>query len=377
VGVEAVSDPVMMLDVDAIESLALGAAVLGTGGGGDPYIGKLIAQEAIAEHGPVPLIPVDALAPDDLVVIVNMSGAPTVLVEKVPSGAELDVVFGRVADFAGKRPAATLSVEIGGVNSTFPIASAARAGLPLVDGDGMGRAFPEFQMTSFNVGGVKFGPRFVTDEKGNVLRIEGIDARWIERINRRALVAMGGSVITAIGLTGQDVRRTAIRGSISLAVAIGDAIRRARSEKRDWRDLLLPVCAGIPLFEGKVVSVDRRTTEGFARGHALLAGLGEDAQWQARLDFQNEHLLARRGRDERFDEVMATTPDLLAVLDTETGTPITTEGLRYGQRATIVGIPAPPVWRTPRGLELAGPRYFGWDIDYVPVEERAVEPFSR
>ena len=30
-----------------LEDIALGAAVLGTGGGGDPYIGKLLAQEAV------------------------------------------------------------------------------------------------------------------------------------------------------------------------------------------------------------------------------------------------------------------------------------------------------------------------------------------
>ncbi|MDR0359838.1 MAG: DUF917 domain-containing protein, partial [bacterium] len=34
-------------------------------------------------------------------------------------------------------------------------------------------------------------------------------------------------------------------------------------------------------------------------------------------------------------------------------------------------------WRTPRGLELVGPRYFGYDFDYVPLEERLAEPAAQ
>jgi len=359
------------LEASDLLDLATGSAVLGTGGGGDPYIGRLVAAGAIAAHGPVTVVPLSTLSDDDVVVLVSMSGAPTVMVEKIPSGRELDVVYRRVVEYAGREPNAVLAVEIGGINALFPVATAARVGLPLLDADGMGRAFPEFQITSFNVGGVTFGPRFVTDEKGNVLRIEGIDARWIERINRHALVAMGGSVITGLALRGQDVRRTAIAGSISLALAIGRTLRRAREEKQDWRAVLPGVCDALPLCTGKVTAVLRRTTGGFARGHADVAGMGDDAGSTVRLEFQNEHLLARRGHDAAYPEVLASTPDLIAVLETDTGTPITTEALRFGQRVTIVGIPCQPIWRTPRGLELAGPRYFGFDVDYVPLEVRA------
>lgn len=33
------------LDEEAIENIAVGAAFLGTGGGGDPYIGKMMAYQ--------------------------------------------------------------------------------------------------------------------------------------------------------------------------------------------------------------------------------------------------------------------------------------------------------------------------------------------
>ena len=54
----------------------------------------------------------------------------------------------------------------------------------------------------------------------------------------------------------------------------------------------------------------------------------------------------------------------------ETGEPITTEGLRYGFRVAVVGIPCADAWRTEPGLALVGPRYFGYDVPFVPVEER-------
>ena len=65
-----------------------------------------------------------------------------------------------------------------------------------------------------------------------------------------------------------------------------------------------------------------------------------------------------------------TTPDLITVLDAETGEPITTEGLRYGFRVVVLGIPSHEQWRSPRGLELVGPGYFGYDVPFVPVERR-------
>ena len=42
-----------LLTEESIEKIAIGAAVLGTGGGGDPYVGKLLAKQAIKKYGPV------------------------------------------------------------------------------------------------------------------------------------------------------------------------------------------------------------------------------------------------------------------------------------------------------------------------------------
>jgi DUF917 family protein len=97
----------------------------------------------------------------------------------------------------------------------------------------------------------------------------------------------------------------------------------------------------------------------------VLEGLGDFEGRTLRIDFQNEFLIAREG-----DTALATTPDLITILDSETGHAITTESLRYGFRVAVLGMPCDSRWRTPGGIELAGPRYFGYDIDFVPIEER-------
>lgn len=151
-----------------VEDIALGAALLGAGGGGDPYIGKLMAIGAIKECGPVELIDPDDVPDDALIVPIAMMGAPTVLCEKGVGGNEYKVLYDMVSKFYGQPIYAFMPIEAGGVNSMLPIAAAARLGLPMVDCDGMGRAFPELQMVTFTIGGVKATPMALTDEKATV-----------------------------------------------------------------------------------------------------------------------------------------------------------------------------------------------------------------
>src|SRR5919108_5591225 len=138
----------ILLDHNTLEDIALGATVLGTGGGGDPTLGKLMAQQAVARHGPIQLLPLDELPDDAWVIPTAMMGAPTVLVEKIPAGTEVLDAFRLLERRLQCRAVATLSIEAGGVNSMTPMAVAAGLGVPIVDADGMGRAFPEIQMVT-------------------------------------------------------------------------------------------------------------------------------------------------------------------------------------------------------------------------------------
>ena len=355
-----------LIHPENLEDLAIGAAVLGTGGGGDPYIGKLMAVQAIREYGLVQLIGVDELADDALVVPSAMMGAPTVMVEKIPSGEEIIQAFQSLQEYLGRKIDATVSIEAGGLNSTTPFSVAARMGIPLVDADGMGRAFPEIQMVTCTIHGVVATPMSLADEKGNSAIISTINNRWTERLARSITVDMGASAMIALyAMTGQQVKEAMVPGTLSLAEEIGRAIREARAEHQDPIQVVLNLTHGYEVFRGKIADVQRRTVAGFARGEAVFQGIGAYTDSQMVLQFQNEHLVAIQD-----GQIVVSVPDLITVLDVETGEPITTEGLRYGFRGVVLGIPCTPKWRTSEGLALVGPRYFGYDVNYVPVEMR-------
>jgi uncharacterized protein len=344
---------------DDIADIARGAGILGTGGGGDPYIGRLLAEAAIDRHGPVTLVSVDEVPPDAVVVPVAMLGAPTVSQEKLPNGTETLSALRALEEAAGRTATHLVPIEIGGMNSIIPLALAAETGLPVVDGDAMGRAFPEAQMVLPTLAGIPSSPMAVADDKGNTLVLHTVSNVWAERIARAACVVTGCSVYTAdTVMTGAQLPDGLVAGTITLAMRLGAVVRDARANHTDPATAVASLVGGVLLATGKVVDVHRTTTGGFARGGATIAG----PSTELRLSFQNEYLLAERDGD-----IVATTPDLICVLETDTGEPITTETMRYGNRVTVLGIPCDPRWTTPAGLELVGPRYFGYDNDYQPL----------
>lgn len=337
-----------------IDGLARGAAVLGTGGGGDPYIGALLARQALAS-GDVTVVGLDEVPDGALVLFVAMMGAPTVMVEKLPSLAEVIEPVKALSVHLGRPITHIACAEVGGVNSTIPIAAAAALGLPLVDADGMGRAFPELQMVLPTLYGVTASPLAFSDEKGNTGVLQTADNSWTERIARVACVEMGCSVmISGFSMSGAAARESLVSGSLSRCIEIGQRIAIARDEKTDPVDAVVDLLGGRELFDGKVVDVHRATTTGFARGRARIDG---DAGATLTLQFQNEHLVA-----EADGAVLATTPDLIMVLDGESGEPITTEGLRYGQRVRVIAAPADERWHSEAALAMVGPGYFGYDM---------------
>jgi DUF917 family protein len=341
------------IDESTITDLARGAAVLGTGGGGDPYIGALLATQALREHGPVTVVSPDEVPDDALVLTVAMMGAPTVMVEKLPNLDEVVAPVNALAASLGRAVTHVACAEIGGVNSTIPVAAAAALGLPLLDADGMGRAFPELQMVLPTLYGITASPLAIADEKGNTGVLRTIDNTWTERIARVAAVEMGCSIMIAgFSMSGAQAREALVLNTLSQSVRIGRGILAARRENEDPVTRVVELLGGRELFSGKVVDVERATTTGFARGRARVDG----PDGSLTLLFQNEHLLA-----ELDGRVLVTTPDLIMVLEHESGEPITTEGLRYGQRVRVLAAPSDERWHSPEALAMVGPGYFGYD----------------
>jgi DUF917 family protein len=358
---------VRRLDETNLRALAVGCAILGAGGGGDTKVGLLWALNAVREHGPVPVVDLDELGDDQLVMPCGGIGAPTVGIEKIDRGDEVLRIRPYVEELWGKSVVALLAAEIGGTNGMAPAAWGAVAGLPVVDADGMGRAFPEVPQVTMAVAGISPNPAVMTDERGNVVIFRSIDGHWMERMERALAVEFGGQASSSeYQMTVAQAKTATVRGSVSLAVRIGQVLADA---EHDAVAALAETIGAVVVIAGKVVDVERRTTAGFVRGQVTIEGLGDDAGRTLRLEIQNENLVALEG-----EVVHAMVPDIITVIDTEVGSAIQTERVRYGQRVSVIAFPCDPIWRTDAGLALAGPRAFGYDLDYVPVEELHARP---
>jgi uncharacterized protein len=348
-----------------LDDIAVGAAILGTGGGGSPYVGRLVAREAIRRHGPVELVQVEDVRPGEHAVTTAIMGAPTVFNEKLPQGEEVDRAFRAVVAYLGHDVGLTMPLEAGGLNSVIPLCLAARRGIPVVDADCMGRAFPEAQMVLPSLYGISACPMGVADEKGNVALYDTTTNLWAERLARSTTVHMGCIAgIALYCLDGADLRRATIAGTLTLAADLGRLVRATQSGHGDVIDAVAGRLEGRAMFAGKVVDVDRRTEGGWTKAEFRLAGIGDDAGRTTTIHAQNEFLAAT----DQHGRVLVSTPDLIILLDHETGQPMTTEDLRYGCRVAVVAAPCDPRWRSEAGIELAGPRYFGYEFDFVAFD---------
>jgi hypothetical protein len=349
------------IDLDDVDDLAIGAVVLGTGGGGDPYIARLILREALRRHGPVRLVDPSDLDPDGLLLPVAIIGAPTAHVEKILNGDECRRVLSALEQHLGRSAVATMPLEVGGVNTLLPIAMAAELGLPCVDADLMRRAFPQVQLTSYTLAGIPACPMTLADSKGNFVLFDAVDNETAERLIRSSVAELGMlAVMSAYAGTVDQCVQHAFHGSVAYALEIGRRVRAIQEGAENAYARLLEYCDAQILFSGKVADIERRTTGGWASGSVTLEHL-DDADRTMRIEIQNENLIAfENGR------AVITVPDLITLIDVETAIPMTTESLAYGQRLNVLGMPAHERWHEPDGIALAGPRTWGYDIDYVP-----------
>jgi uncharacterized protein len=355
------------VDEEALERLAIGAGILGTGGGGNPYIGKLHAKALLAEGKTITIVSPDNVPDDALVTSVGFMGAPVVSVERIKRGDEPLRALRALERHIGREFTHVVPGEIGGANSTSPMVVAAQTGLPLIDGDGMGRAFPELQHDTFMIYGVAAAPGAIADPRGHVAIFDGFtDATVLERYARSVTIGMGGSAGYAFPvMTGVELKRTVVPGTITLAIELGEAVLQARATHADPVESVLAVTGGRRLFAGKITDVQRRLVGGFARGVLRIDGTGDDAGRENVIDIQNENLIARTSDG----EILAVVPDLICIIDQDSAEPITTELLRYGLRVVVLGIPAPVELKTPEALAVVGPAAFGYpDVPFVPLD---------
>lgn len=345
-----------------IADISIGAAILGSGGGGNPYMGRLIAERAIAKYGPVSVVSGEKIADDARIIAIAVMGAPTVFQEKILSGTESIRAISEIVGTSEDRPTYLVNPEIGGVNATTAIAPAAQLKIPLIDGDLISRAFPEIHMILPNVVGVSPTPLILADEKGNITKINAISYAWGERFCRSLVMAIGGTAVLAFSILYKDLKSAIAYGTLNKARLIGQSVRNARQALHDPGESVVAVLGGKKLYAGKIIDVERKLVGGFIRGSILIEGEGIYAEKPMKIDFQNEYLVAY------LDAVpIVTTPDLICVIETSTGEALPADVIRYSSRVTVITATADKRWCTQEGLKIAGPQYFGYDFGYKSI----------
>lgn len=349
-----------LLDHEDLECLALGAAILGSGGGGSPSYNHLIARYMMETYGPAQMISPDELKENDLVAPLAFMGAPLVALEKIPSGKEFPAILKAIRKEVGRLPTVFMAAEIGGANAFTPIWVSSMLQIPFLDADTIGRAFPELQMSSCTIHNVSASPAFLADSLGNSVTIQADNSHTLERIARHVTMAFGSRAAVSLYLMqGLEARDKTVPGSVTKAIEIGKAIRSARINKTDPTAAVLQASNGVKLGSGIISDVEHKIDGGFLKGKIKISPReGEPIE----LLYQNEFLIAFQG-----NRPLASTPDILMLMEQESGTPVTSSSVEFGVRVDLIALPSPEIWTTEKGLQLTGPRYFGYSIDYQPI----------
>jgi uncharacterized protein len=262
---------------------------------------------------------------------------------------------------------AVVRVEAAGATLTA-LMIAAELGVPLVDACMSGRARPEVQQSIPSINGIPASPAAFATRWGDIVILDKtVDDYRMEDLGRGIAVASGGGSAGAISMTGRNLKRGVIPGSVSQAILFGKTVREAREQGRDPIDALVKVSNGYKLFRGIVTKSADKGDRGFSWSDVEIRGTKEFEGHAYKVFVKNENNLT--WLDGKPD---AMAPDFIANLDPKTGDTINPPVLGsyiVNQEVVLVGWPNSEMWRTPKGIEVFGPRHFGFDFDYVPIEQ--------
>lgn len=339
-----------LLDSSHVEDLQIGSAILGSGGGGDPAYAKWMLLHQIEKYGPIPIRSVSSPTKEDFVALLALMGAPLVSMEKVLCGDELESILDAIKQEANRPLTALMVGEIGGANAFTPLLIAGKRKLPVIDADLLGRAFPKLEMNSANLHGLDVCPVWMADAMGNLTCIREKDPKQIEQLAREVAITMGSSCAFSFAVgDGEFVKTHAVKGSISRALKLGAAIKGASDPFSALESL-----GGCFLGKGVIRDIDAAVKSAFLQGSVTLTTQTGDIQ----ILYQNEYLFAvKEGR------CLGATPDLLVLLEENSGLPIMSESLRFGLQARLFSLPAPDVWKSQSAQTLVGPECFGYKIE--------------
>lgn len=362
---------------EEIQDFVRGCTFMGTGGGGDPKDGVAWLKAVRDDRKEITWINHTEVADEAWTVCPFLMGSIAPLTEQAKKRMQrlgltkeayksIQAESVRLLEeYMGVKIGAIVAIELGGSNTPGAIAAAARLGIPAVDGDYTGRAIPEIPQTTPYLNDLSLWPISSVDRYGNLCVIkESTGYEMAERIGKfLAAASFGVAAQAGFLFKGKDMKRVVIPRTLSNCLEIGRTIRNAKQAGKDPVLEIIKAKDGWLLFEGELIKKEWEDKEGYYWGTHAFSGQGEFKGSGFKIWFKNEnHLSWLNGKP------YVTSPDMLIVVNRETGEPYTNSALAEGHRVAVIGLKAIEQFRSPKGLDILGPRHFGFDIEYTPIE---------
>jgi DUF917 family protein len=349
-----------------------GVAILGTGGGGSPAFGKLILENDL-EVGRTPIIVQPEEVPDDAVVASGgFMGSvklldkmnPLDLVRQWENKYELTESFQLMEETIGRKVDYVIAFELGGLNTPVILSLGARTGRKVINGDGLGRAAPETHMVSFIGHGISLTPMPLVATNGNSVVVRhGVESTFADKLGRWMITRSGGMGANShYPMSGLQMKKSVIPNTLTKSVELGKALQLARKQGADPVQVVADQLGGKSLGDWKILVMDEQEWEGFYFTRLVLTG-GYD------LIIKNETMALFKD-----DTPITIFPDLICILDPETGSGLMSANLKVGDRLSLVVSPCHPTLRealiSEAGAQAFSPAQYGQpELKYRPVEE--------
>ncbi|MDW7662635.1 MAG: DUF917 domain-containing protein [Bacillota bacterium] len=271
-----------------------------------------------------------------------------------------------LSKYSGEKIDIVVPLELGGAATPGGIAAGLVNGIPAVDGDYTGRAIPEIQQTTPYLNDIPLWPLSVVDEFGNTSLVKNaINYRMIERIGKQISAASYGLTgDSGFLMTGKEMKKAIIPGTLTECYELGKMIRETYEAGEDPVQKIADELGGWILIKGIVTGKETEDKLGYYWGTHTVEGSGEFSGQTAKIWFKNENHIVWNN-----DKVIATSPDIITVVNSKDGEPITNPKLEVGHEVAVLGFKARSMFRTEKGVDILGPKYFGFDIEYVPIED--------
>ncbi len=114
---------------------------------------------------------------------------------------------------------------------------------------------------------------------------------------------------------------------------------------------------------GRITDKESYTENGYYYGTFTFEGIGKYESSVFKVWFQNENHIAWKD-----DQPVVMSPDIITMVNNITAEPTTNDKLKVGDEIAIMGIKGRKEFYNDIGIEILGPKHFGFDFEFQPID---------